>query len=107
VAGTIYGALDSPAVLAGVGVTLADESGAIHTASTNSAGNFYIAASDWQPTFPLRVVIDYGGITAPMSTIIGRDGSCAGCHYDPPSRISPGRVYVVASVSLLPDAGAP
>lgn len=107
VAGTVYGALDSPAPLAGVGVTLADATGAIRTASTNAAGNFFLASSDWQPTFPLRVVVDYGGITAPMSTIVGRDGSCAGCHADPPSRISAGRVYVVASAALLPDAGAP
>jgi hypothetical protein len=107
VAGTVYGALDSPAPLAGVGVTLTDASGAIRTASTNGAGNFYIEASSWEPTFPLRVVIDYGQITAPMSTIVGRDGSCASCHYDPPSRISVGRLYVVPSASLLPDAGMP
>lgn len=107
VAGTVYGALDAPATLGGVGITLSDATGAIRTASTNAAGNFYIQSSEWQPTFPLRVVVDYGGITAPMSTIVGRDGSCAGCHADPPSRVSPGRVYLVPSATLLPEGGAP
>jgi len=107
VAGTIYGAPDSPAGLAGVGVTLADASGAIRTAVTNAAGNFYVEDSSWRPVFPLRVVVNYGAIPAPMSTIIGRDGSCAACHVDPPSRISPGRVYVAPSASLLPEAGSP
>ena len=107
VAGTVYGALDSSTPLAGVGVTLTDAAGGIQIASTNAAGNFYLESSRWQPTFPLRVVIHYADITAPMSTLVGRDGSCAGCHTDPATRISPGRVFVVPLASLLPDGGSP
>lgn len=107
VGGTVYAVLGSEAPLAGATVELTAENGSTSTATTNGAGNFYVEESAWQPVYPLRVAVAYGGLTSTMSTIIGRDGSCGSCHVDPPSRISAGRVYLAPSPALLPDAGAP
>ena len=107
VAGTVYGVLGARAPLAGASVVLTDVNGATYTASTNEAGNFYVEASAWRPAYPLRAAIQVGSVQATMSSIIGRDGSCAGCHADPASRISAGPVYLVPAASLLPDGGAP
>ena len=107
VGGTVYGVVGSASALSGASVELTAENGATFEATTNAAGNFYVEASAWQPVYPLRVAVAFGGLTSTMSTIIGRDGSCAACHVDPPSRISAGRVYLAPSAALLPDAGAP
>jgi hypothetical protein len=107
VGGTVYGVLGSAAPLAGGSVELTAEDGSTFTATTNAAGNFYVEQTAWQPVYPLRVAVAFGELTSTMSTIIGRDGSCATCHVDPPSRISAGRVYLAPSAALLPDGGAP
>jgi hypothetical protein len=107
VGGTVYAVLGSAAPLSGVSVKLTAEDGSTFAATTNLVGNFYVDQSDWQPIYPLRVAVVFGGLTSTMSTIIGRDGSCASCHADPPSRISAGRVYLAPSGALLPDGGAP
>jgi len=106
VGGTIYAVLGNQAPLAGASVVLTAEDGSMFTATTNAAGNFYVEQTRWQPVYPLRVSVGFGGLTAVMTTIIGRDGSCATCHVDPPSRISAGRVYLAPSASFLPDGGA-
>ncbi len=106
VAGTINDVLGSASPLAGASVVLTAEDGSTFTATTNSAGNFYVEPSSWQPVYPLRVAVEFGGFTAVMTTIIGRDGSCASCHADPVSRISAGRVYLAPSAAFLPDGGA-
>ena len=105
VGGTIYAAYGLSSPLAGASVTLTAENGSTYTATTNAAGNFYITARAWQPVYPLRVTVGLGALTAVMTTIIGRDGSCASCHVDPQSRISAGRVYLAPSASFLPDGG--
>ncbi len=74
---------------------------------TNAAGNFYIEPGTWRPAFPLHVAISFGGYTSTMSTIVGRDGSCATCHTDPASRISAGPVFLAPILALLPDGGSP
>jgi hypothetical protein len=107
VGGTVYGVLGSSTPLAGATVTLTDVNGATTTATTNAAGNFYVEASAWSPTFPIHAAVTLGGVVASMSSLIGRDGSCAGCHVDPASRISAGRVYLAATASLLPEGGTP
>jgi hypothetical protein len=107
VGGTVYAVLGSGTALSGVTANLTGENGATFAATTNAAGNFYVLQSDWQPVYPLRVNLVYGAITSTMSTIIGRDGSCATCHVDPPSRISAGRVYLAPSQALLPEGGGP
>jgi hypothetical protein len=106
VAGTIHDVLGSTSPLAGASVVLTGEDGSTFTATTNSVGNFYVTQATWQPVYPLRVAVEFGGFTAVMTTIIGRDGSCASCHVDPASRISAGRVYLAPSAAFLTEGGA-
>lgn len=91
-------------------VTLVDASGISTQATTNTAGNFFILASDWTPVYPIgSYAADSGtvfGVTvvgtntnspSEMLTHIGRDGSCASCHFGAgPSASTPGPVYVTA-----------
>ncbi len=107
IGGTIYAVLGGDAPLPAASIELTAEDGSTFSAVTNGAGNFYVEESAWRPVYPVRVAVAYGALTSTMSTIIGRDGSCASCHVDPPSRISAGRVYLAPSAALLPDAGAP
>lgn len=64
----------------GVFVTVNDSAGATYKACTNSTGNFYITKADLQGidelAFPLTVSV--GGVK--MTSLIGRERSCAGCH---------------------------
>jgi hypothetical protein len=69
---------------------------------TNAAGNFYVSANQFKPVFPLEVKVDYQNEVTTMHSVIGRDGSCAGCHSDPAGSDSPGHVYV-----RLDDGGVP
>jgi hypothetical protein len=96
IAGTVFAMADdkAPAVGAEVRITAADQ--IKKTFTTNAAGNFYVTAAQWRPAFPLQVSVDYQGQTLDMDSIIGRDGSCAGCHVDPPGADSPGHVYAVS-----------
>jgi hypothetical protein len=95
VAGTVYlNATDLvPAVNATVILTGAD--GKVFKANTNKAGNFYVNPSQFTPINPMKVEVDYSNYKAVMQSHVGRDGSCAGCHFDPVSSSSPGHVYVV------------
>ncbi len=106
VAGTVYGVRGRGIALEGASVALTDATGSAFTATTNAVGTFYVEESAWKPTYPLHVAVSFGGVTTTMNSIIGRDGSCAGCHVDPASRISAGRVYLVPIDSLLPAGGA-
>ena len=107
VGGTVYGVLGDATPLEGASVTLTDATGSVFAATTNAAGNFYVAKTDWQPTYPLHAEVALRDVTIAMNTIIGRDGSCASCHVDPASRISAGRIYLVPVAALLPDGGSP
>jgi hypothetical protein len=105
--GTVYRVLGDATPLGGASVALRDARGTTFTATTNAAGNFYVAPSSWQPVYPVRVAVAFGGKTATMTTIVGRDGSCASCHVDPKSRISAGPVYLAPVASLFPTGGGP
>jgi len=94
VAGTIYLHPDDTTGLAGATVTLTGADGSHITATTNAAGNFYLTPTEWNPSFPMQTQVEYGGVTATMATLVGRDGSCAGCHVDPAGPSSPGRVSI-------------
>ena len=113
VAGTVYqSAAPSSPPLAGATVTIYDatqeaDGGTPHTVVTNSAGNFYIPKSDWTPFFPLHdISITTADLPAPtmMHTVVGRDGSCATCHFDPKSTASHGHIYLVVDPGDLPGA---
>lgn len=116
------GAPASSAPLVGASVQLTDSSDlgdasdassvstATQTTTTNSVGNFYILESDWAPVFPIgglgpshQIQICAGSCVsttvakASMLTAIGRDGSCADCHFSPPGPLSPGPLYLMAA----------
>jgi hypothetical protein len=105
VAGTVFATPQrdkkKPPSVEGVTVTITDSFGDSKTKKTNCIGNFFIKADEWQPGFPLAAKIEYpnpdGEGTKPvyMSTRIGRDGSCAGCHVGERSQTSPGVVFCV------------
>ena len=113
IAGTIFqsAAPSSPPVV-GATVTVFDatqvaDGGAPHSATTNGAGNFYFRKSDWSPVYPLHdISVSFPGIASPtlMGTTVGRDGSCATCHFDPKGAASHGHVYLVFDPADFPGA---
>jgi hypothetical protein len=108
VAGTIFQVPSSLEPAVGAGVAITDATGATRGEMTNAAGNFYIPASDWTPTFPLSVVVQpaEGPAVYMFSQIEGAPevlgGACATCHKDPAGPHSPGHVSLA-----LDDGGVP
>jgi hypothetical protein len=84
--------MTAPAV--GATIQVEDIMGSVATLQSNAAGNFYQPAAVWQPTYPTLPQVALGNITEPMTTHVGRDGSCAGCHVDPAGPTAAGHVYV-------------
>jgi len=105
VGGTIYQSQSGALVgQNGATVTMNDTNGTTATATTNTVGNFYVLESQWTPTFPVHVdAVTYGDTTTDMITHIGRDGSCATCHSDPPGGDLVGHVYLAPGDE--PDGG--
>ncbi len=93
----------------GASVSLIDTSSVPASATTNAAGNFWVLASIWAPAFPVHVVsVSWGDTSNSMTTHIGRDGSCADCHSDPPGHDLVGRVYLAPGAQPaggFPDGG--
>lgn len=114
VAGTIFATPGkAPTPVGGVVVTITDSFGDVHTKTTNCIGNFFIKSDEWLPGFPLAAKIEYpslggtGTTPAYMSTRIGRDGSCAGCHHGVRGLDTPGSVYCVdAPTDPFPAPGS-
>jgi hypothetical protein len=114
VAGTIFQNSNSGSPgLAGATVTIYDatealDGGTPHTATTNSAGNFYIQSDAWSPTYALHdISVGFAGLDSPtqMHGNVGRDGSCATCHFDPAGTGSHGHIYLVVDPADFPGAG--
>jgi hypothetical protein len=107
VGGTIYQAQSGLVVpQGGATVSLVDTNSVSASASTNAVGNFWVPESQWVPTFPVHVEsVSYGDVSASMTSHIGRDGSCASCHFDPPGGDLVGHVYL--SPGDEPDGGFP
>ncbi len=101
VAGTVFADATDKQPAVGVSVNLADSQNRTFAASTNEVGNFFVKTTEFQPVYPMKVALQYGGVTANMTADIGRNGSCASCHFDPPGSASPGHVYTPA------DGGTP
>jgi hypothetical protein len=80
VGGTVFDVRNSQNGASGATVVLTDATGDSRRPITNGRGNFYIFKREWDPVFPLRVEVDYGGASKKMTSRIGRDGSCATCH---------------------------
>ena len=113
VAGTIFESAAAAAPpLAGATVTIFDatqlaDGGTPRSAITNAAGNFFFRKTEWSPVFPLHdIAVSGAGIDTPtaMHTVVGRDGSCASCHFDPRGPDSHGHVYLVVEPGDLPGA---
>jgi hypothetical protein len=73
-----------------VQVSIEDDGQSVITVQTNCVGNFWSVSGDWtpgHPQFPLivRIVGDANGqhYDVPMTSHVGRDGSCASCHQLP------------------------
>ena len=80
VAGTVYAVNGQPAPLQGVNVVITDATGTTRSFESNEVGNFYVGASQWSPTYPLYVQLQYGGELKAMNTRVGRIGGCNTCH---------------------------
>ena len=85
--------ISQPAV--GASVALTDSQGHVFDTTTN-AGRQLLRAdrTSSQPVYPMKVAVAYGGVTVNMTADVGRNGSCAACHFDPPGPASPGHVYI-------------
>jgi hypothetical protein len=95
VAGTIFEHPGSLVAADNASVSLTDANGSSYSKTTNAAGNFYITPGEWSPVFPISNVSVLGrGARTPaiMLSDIGRDGACAGCHFDPAGPASSGHV---------------
>ena len=95
VAGTVF---DSPTSLnpvpdVEVRLVSADNKGIVKL--TNASGNFYLTEAEYPFAFPLRVRLSKGAVEKSMQSHIGREPSCAGCHFDPPN-VGEGRVHYTA-----------
>jgi mono/diheme cytochrome c family protein len=76
-------------------VSLVDATGSQVQISTNCVGNFWITPAAYNPNFPVLVAVGAAGAAGgSMFTPIGRAGSCATCHSDPPNYDAVGHVYV-------------
>ncbi|MBK6691947.1 MAG: hypothetical protein IPG50_07045 [Myxococcales bacterium] len=85
VGGTIYESAGSPQGAANVSVLMRSADNSSFTATTGPSGNFFVRKNEWDPAFPLLVHIyrqDVG--IRPMLSHVGREPSCAGCHFNPP-----------------------
>jgi hypothetical protein len=102
VAGTVFQDRTTKQAAVNAVVKLEAADGAKRELTANAVGNFYLTPDAWSPTYPLQVSVTYQSETVSMTSVIGGDGSCAGCHVDPSGPDSPGHVYAIA-----PDAGAP
>jgi hypothetical protein len=80
IGGTVYAVRGGTDAIEGVTITIVDAHGSQRSLISNSAGNFYVFKSEWDPVFPLTVDIAADGAQARMTTTIGRDGACATCH---------------------------
>jgi hypothetical protein len=107
VGGTIYQAQSGALVPQNSAVvSLIDTHSVTASATTNTVGNFWVPEAQWTPAFPVHVAsVTYGDTSVSMTSHIGRDGSCATCHFDPPGGDLVGHVYLVPGDE--PDGGFP
>ncbi|MFO0662935.1 MAG: hypothetical protein U0174_03235 [Polyangiaceae bacterium] len=93
-AGTAYTTRGGADPLSGATVVLTDAKGVEQRLKTNRAGNFYIEARRWQPTYPLRARIESGSEKVEMQSLINGPSSCATCHHGAGSANSVPPIYL-------------
>jgi hypothetical protein len=96
-----------PAPVQGAQVQLTDSNGSQWHVPTNSAGNFFVSTTEWQPVYPITIQVIYQTALANMTTHVSRSVSCADCHKDPAGSRSPGHVYVAYKASEFPGGTGP
>jgi hypothetical protein len=92
IAGTVFQQPQSTIGLANATVAMTDTTGSSFTVQTNCVGNFFVprpgtgdGSASWDPAFPIYVRIwDASGRSLTMQGQIGRERSCANCHFDAP-----------------------
>jgi hypothetical protein len=94
-AGTVYVAADARTPIDGVQVKVVDSLNREFVTATNCAGNFFIRPQDFASDAPLWVSLRRDDVLRVMNTPIYREGSCAGCHFDPQGPTSAGHVYLI------------
>jgi hypothetical protein len=102
--GTIYKE-DKSEGFEGVDVQLTDAKNVVKHVLTNSAGNFYIRHEAWEPSYPVHVQISFKDVAAQMGSHVGREGSCAACHFEPKGPSSAGHVVLSDPDTSGGDAG--
>jgi hypothetical protein len=105
IGGTVYAVQGQAAPAVGAAVLVEDITGAFETVQSNEVGNFYITIQDWEPTYPTLPQVTLGSVNQQMTTHVGRDGSCADCHQDPPGPTSAGHIYITTSPAGSSDGG--
>ncbi|WP_394822901.1 hypothetical protein [Pendulispora albinea] len=105
VAGTIYDVADPKAAkgVEGVQILMVDAAGTSPRGNvfTNKSGNFFVRDTDWPDLqFPFHVKINKDGNNKLMTSHVGREPSCAGCHRDPVKGVSNDRFGAVGRVHL-------
>lgn len=80
VAGTIFASANRDVGVDSVEVRLTDSDGTKFIARTNCVGNFFVTQAEWNPKFPILVAINKNGAQQNMSSPIGRNSGCGGCH---------------------------
>ena len=94
-AGTVYVSADSRTPIDGVQVKVVDSVNHEFVTTTNCAGNFMVKPGDFRSDAPLWVSLRRDEVLRVMNTPIFREGSCAGCHFDPQGPASAGHVYLI------------
>lgn len=100
--GTVYAKSDAARPVSGARVLMTDATGATFTAETNCAGNFFVRAESWRPTFPVQTTVKWGDRIQVMESAIHREPSCGACHGMTTSPTSAGAIYLWASEENLP-----
>ncbi len=109
IAGTLYETPGAKVPVEGATVVVTDVNDAGARLETNSAGNFYAHATDYDPTFPViaTVVGPQGQVVKMQTLILGNgsiepNGACASCHFDPAGPNATGHLCLA-----LDDGGTP
>lgn len=117
VGGTLYYLPDdgktAPVPVDGAEITILDARGSLIRVRSNCRGNFFVrACSGTCPFYGPQEYAQYADVYFPffvsvskqteggykaMNGHVGRDGSCAGCHKDPPFYDSPGHVFLFSN----------
>lgn len=79
-AGTVFAQPARQVGVEGAEVRMTDADGTKYIAKTNCVGNFFVRPEEWTPRFPVLVEVAKNNSRRAMRSVIGRDGSCGGCH---------------------------